>query len=65
MEHLRQVGKYIALGSCAVAIVYGVVNWRYFAPFEISVICWVGLILWLIGAAGVRIQRHLAQRSRR
>ena len=65
MDYVRQIGKYVTITSCIIAVGCGIVNWKYFAPFEISVICWVGLILWITGAAGIRIQKYLAQRSTR
>jgi len=62
MEHLRQVGKILTISICIVAIFYGIMHKRYFAPFELSVACWVALIVWIVGAVGVRVQKYRAQR---
>ena len=63
MEHLRQVGKILTISICIVAIFYGIMHKRYFAPFELSVACWIALTAWIVGAVGVRIQKHRAQRT--
>lgn len=64
METMRQIGKYVTIAACITAVAWGVIHWRYFAPIELSVACWVGLIIWISGAVGVRVQRYReSQRS--
>ena len=64
MEKVRQIGKYITIAACITAVVVGVIRWKYFAPIELSIACWIGLMIWIFGAVGVRIQRYReSQRS--
>lgn len=62
LEAIRQVGKFLTLVTCAIAILHGIIYWKFFAPLAISLICVVAVILWIIGAAGTWIIKF--QRSR-
>jgi uncharacterized membrane protein (DUF373 family) len=63
MDTVRQIGKYVVITTCIIAVAHGIIYRQYFAPFEISLACWGGLLLWVVGFAGVKIQKYMASRS--
>jgi type IV secretory pathway TrbD component len=63
MDTVRQIGKYVTLGTCIVAIANGIIHKTLVAPIGISVMCWIGLVIWIVGFIGVRIQKRRASRS--
>ena len=63
MDTVRRIGKYIAIVSCIIAIAHGIIYRKYFAPFEVSVACWIGVFIWIIGYIGVKIQKRRASGS--
>jgi hypothetical protein len=60
---IRLLGKYIAICSVIVAILHGVVYQQFWAPFYVSIACWLGIIIWLIGAGGLWLRKRTSSRS--
>lgn len=65
MDYVRKVGKYLVLVSIIIAVLHGLVYQKIFAPFEVSIACWIGVILWIIGFGGAKLQKYLASRAER
>jgi hypothetical protein len=63
LEIIKQIGKYITIGVCIVAIFYGVRNWVVFVPVQLSFICIGGLLIWLSGIIGVFVYKRLEKRA--
>lgn len=65
LEIIKKVGFYIALASSLIAVANGVINKTLLAPLPLSVICVIGVVLWLIGLVGTGIVRLLEWRNAR
>lgn len=63
LDYIRQGGKYLAMAMCAVAVVYGIANRQFWAPFYVSLACWVGLVSWGIGFGSLKLMDYLNRRS--
>lgn len=65
LDVIRQAGKYLAMAMCLVAVVYGIANRQFWAPFYVSAACWAGLLLWGTGAGGLKLMDYLKRKSSR
>jgi ABC-type enterochelin transport system permease subunit len=65
MDWLREIGKYIVIVTCAIAVLHGIIYRTMFAPLEISIACMVGIVLWVIGFLGMKIQKFMDSRRPR
>lgn len=60
---IRVVGKYLTICTVIVAVVHGIVFRQFWAPFQVSVLCWIGIFIWLIGAGGLWLRKRQSSRS--
>lgn len=65
IDYIRKFGKYLTIAACIAAVCYGIIFRRFFAPFEISLACWIGLLIWggALGAAKLK-KKYLESRSK-
>lgn len=60
---IRLFGKYLAVCAVIVAVLNGIVNQQFWAPFYVSVICWLGVLIWVTGAGGLWLRQRASSRS--
>jgi small-conductance mechanosensitive channel len=63
VDYIRKVGKYLIFVSIAIAVLHGIIYQKIFAPFEVSIACWIGILLWGIGFGGGKLKKYRAARS--
>jgi uncharacterized membrane protein (DUF373 family) len=63
MDRIREIGKYIVIVTCIIAVAHGLIYRTFFAPLEISIACVAGIILWVVGYLGVKIPKYLKSRK--
>ncbi len=65
LDYAGQAGKYLAMAMCLIAVVYGIANRQFWAPFYVSAACWIGLLMWGIGAGGLKLMDYQNRKSSR
>ncbi len=63
LEIIKQIGKYITISVCVLAIFYGIRNRVFFVPVKLSFICIGGVLIWLSGIIGVFVYKRLEKRA--
>ncbi len=63
LQIVRDVGKYITFGTCAISILRGIIYWKLFAtPLWVAFVCMLGVFMWVVGGGGTWLIKY--QRSR-
>lgn len=68
LELLCQVGKYTAIAACITATVLIPIRRELFPPFEVSLVCVIGLVIWgfgLIGLLMLKIYNRIHREERK
>ena len=65
MEHLRLFGKYLTIAACAAAVVHGIIYQKLLAPLPLSILCWIGVLVWAGSFLTIKLRKYLANRSAR
>jgi hypothetical protein len=60
LEFTRQLGKYTCICTVVIAVLNGLIHQQFWAPFYVSIACWIGLIVWVISLLGLKINRKLS-----
>lgn len=60
LEFTRQLGKYTCICTVVIAVLNGLVHQQFWAPFYVSIACWIGLIVWVTSLLGLKINRKLS-----
>lgn len=53
LDAIRQLGKYICICTVIIAVGHGLIYRQFWAPCYVSVVCWIGILIWVIGASGM------------
>ncbi len=62
LNFIRQLGFYACLCAVVIAVLNGIINRQFWAPFYVSIACWIGLIVWMTGFLGLKIKKKLSSR---
>lgn len=63
LDAIRQLGKYICICTVIIAVGHGLIYRQFWAPFYVSVVCWIGILIWVTGASGMWIRKRAASRT--
>jgi hypothetical protein len=60
---IRLLGKYLTICSVIAAVLHGIIFRQFWAPYQISIACWIGILVWLTGAGGLWLRQRASSRS--
>ena len=63
MDVIRQIGKYTCIAACIIAVANLIIHRQFWAPLPVSIACWIGLALWIIGAGSLWLKKRTASRA--
>ncbi len=63
LNFIRLLGKYLAICTVIAAVLHGIIFRQFWAPFHLSIACWIGVLTWVVGAGGLWLRQRASSRS--
>ncbi|MDQ7785350.1 MAG: hypothetical protein RDU20_20875 [Desulfomonilaceae bacterium] len=63
LDLIRLLGKYLTICTVIAAVLHGILFRQFWAPFYLSIACWIGILIWLAGAGGMWLRQRASVHS--